>query len=275
MNPRVAVIQFPGVNCEFETARALARAAIDPAVVRWNAPLEALQRFDGFILPGGFSYQDRVRAGAVAAADEVIEVVVEQAAEGKPVVGICNGAQVLVEAGLIPGLDSGSIDLGLAPNKGMGRDGYYADWVFVKIGPDPVKCAITCRLEPGEVLPIPVAHSEGRFVSAQGGIFDRLDREGRIVLKYCEPDGAPARSFPSNPNGSERLAAGIANLRGNVVALMPHPERGTWLRQVPDQLASPWAKRKLDGRASWETLEAEGPCARMFHSLREYISRCR
>jgi phosphoribosylformylglycinamidine synthase I len=274
MNPRVAVIQFPGVNCEFETATALARAAIDPEIVRWNVSPGALERFDGFVLPGGFSYQDRVRAGAVAAADEVIRVVVEQATRGKPVVGICNGAQVLVEAGLVPGLDGGSIDLGLAPNKGMGRDGYYADWVFVRIGPDPGRCAATCCLEPGEVVPIPVAHSEGRFVSAEGGVFDRLEREGRLVFKYCEPDGSPALKFPSDPNGSERCAAGIANLRGNVVAMMPHPERGAWLRQVPDQLDSPWARRKREGRASWKTLEGEGPCARVFHSLREYVKRC-
>ena len=273
MKPRVAVIQFPGVNCEYETAAALERSAIDAAIVRWNMPLGTLETFDGFVLPGGFSYQDRVRAGAVAAADEVIEVVVAQAGKGKPVVGICNGAQVLVEAGLIPGLDGGAIALGLAPNKGMGRDGYYADWVFVRVGPEPERFAATCCLEPGEVIPIPVAHGEGRFVSSGSGVFDRLDRESLIVLKYCEPDGTPARRFPSDPNGSERLAAGIANSPGNVVAMMPHPERATWLRQVPDQLDTVWAKRKARGGSSWLELEGEGPCSRVFHSLREYIRR--
>jgi phosphoribosylformylglycinamidine synthase len=273
MKPRIAVIQFPGVNCEYETRMAVEESGMDGAIVRWNQPA-LLEKFDGFILPGGFSYQDRVRAGAVAAADDVIEVVMKQAGLGKPVVGICNGAQVLVEAGLVPDLNQGQIDLALAPNTGMGREGYYANWVFVRVTDDPYRCVATYGLDPGEVLPIPVAHSEGRFTSSRPGVFDRLDREGRIVFRYCESEGRPACGFPSDPNGSERQAAGISNRRGNVVAMMPHPERAFWLRQVPGEIDSLWARRKIASRGRVAGGAEEGPCARVFHSIREYIRSC-
>jgi phosphoribosylformylglycinamidine synthase I len=271
MKPRIAVIQFPGVNCEYETRAALAKAGLDAVVVRWNQPVAALETFEGFVLPGGFSYQDRVRAGAIAAADEIVEVLMKQAARGRPVVGICNGAQVLVEAGLVPGFEGGAIDLALAPNRGMGRDGYYANWVFIKATDDPGRCAVTSCLEPGEVLPIPIAHAEGRFTSSVEGLFSRLDDAGQIVFKYCRADGSPAEGFPDDPNGSERLAAGVANPAGNVVAMMPHPERGAWLRQVPGELASPWSAKRLAAGGAWERLEEDGPAARMFSSIRVYI----
>lgn len=273
MRPRVAVIQFPGVNCEYETRLAVEEAGMDGAVVRWNRP-RLLEEFDGFILPGGFSYQDRVRAGTIAAADDVVEVIMKQAGLGKPVVGICNGAQVLVEAGLVPDLSDGQVDLALAPNAGMGRDGYYANWVFVKACSHPRRSAVTYGLDPGEVLPVPVAHSEGRFTSSRSGIFDQLAREGQIVFTYCESDGGPAGGFPSDPNGSERQAAGIANRRGNVVAMMPHPERAFWLRQVPEELDSPWARRKIASRGRVLTGREDGPCARVFRSIRDYIGSC-
>jgi phosphoribosylformylglycinamidine synthase len=265
------VIQFPGVNCEYETARALEKAGLDAAIVRWNAPAGLLADYDGFILPGGFSYQDRVRAGAVAASEDVTGVLIEQAALGKPIVGICNGAQVLVESGLVPGLGAHGIDLALAPNKGMGRDGYYANWVFVKVESEPGRSAITRGLKQGDVLPIPVAHGEGRFTSSDPGLFDALEKTGQVILKYCRPDGGVARGFPDDPNGSERSAAAISNVEGNVVAMMPHPERSTWLRQVPDGLDSVWSTKRTESRGSWEDLESGGPGARIFESIKTYI----
>lgn len=271
MRPLISIIQFPGVNCEYETGRALVKCGMDAAIVRWNEPLARLERSDGFVLPGGFSYEDRVRAGAVAAADDIVALLAEKAEAAKPILGICNGAQVLVEAGLVPGLGRGSIDLALAPNEGMGRDGYYANWVFVRVASSPKHCVITYSLEPGEIIPIPIANSQGRFASSRRGIFERLDGEGQVVLKYCRSDGQAALGFPDDPNGSSCLAAAIANPEGNVVAMMPHPERGTWLRQVPDELASEWSARKIAGRGDWQALEDYGPSAGIFHSLRGYI----
>ena len=115
MSARVAVVQLPGVNCESETMRALARVGLEPEIFRWTRPAAELKRFDAYVLPGGFSYQDRVRAGALAAKDPLIESLEDAAGRGKPVLGICNGAQVLVEAGLVPGGES--VEVALARNR--------------------------------------------------------------------------------------------------------------------------------------------------------------
>jgi phosphoribosylformylglycinamidine synthase I len=271
MTPSVCVIQFPGVNCEYETARALEKVGLRATIVRWNAPRGPLADYQGFVLPGGFSYQDRVRAGAIAASEDIMEVLIEQAALGKPILGICNGAQVLVESGLVPGRGRQGIDLALAPNKGMGRDGYYANWVYVSVETGPRGCAITRGLEPGEVIPIPVAHGEGRFTSSEAGLFESLEEAGQVVLKYCRSDGTAALGFPEDPNGSELAAAAISNVKGNVVAMMPHPERGTWLRQVPGGLDNEWSRKRLEARGSWESLEGEGPGACILRSIKTYI----
>jgi phosphoribosylformylglycinamidine synthase len=271
VKPRIGIVQFPGVNCEYETARALTGAGMEAAILRWNESPSALRDFDGFVLPGGFSYEDRVRAGAIAANDSVMEHIVESASMGKPVLGICNGAQVLVESGLVPGGRTGSIDLALAPNKGMGRDGYYANWVFVRVSCPRERSFITLALEEGEVIPIPIAHSQGRFTSGVTSVFDRLDAAGQVALKYCCPDGTAALDFPEDPNGSCALAAAIANPAGNVVAMMPHPERSTWLRQVPFDLDSRWARKRIDSLGSVRTMELDGPGAGIFRSMKKYI----
>jgi phosphoribosylformylglycinamidine synthase I len=270
MKPRICIVQFPGVNCEYETARALAAAGMAACIVRWNRMDVGLSGFDGFVLPGGFSYEDRVRGGAIAAGEDVMARLMEEAAAGKPVIGICNGAQVLVECGLVPGSPGRSIDLALAPNKGPGRDGYYANWVYLTPGAEPGGCAVTCDLEPDEVLPIPIAHSQGRFTSADPGLLERLDVEGRIVLKYCRADGSEPGGFPDDPNGSERHAAAISNPQGNVVAIMPHPERAAWLRQVPVDLAGSWSETRA-GVRTWKDAEGAGPGFRVFRSMKKYI----
>ncbi len=270
MKIRICVVQFPGVNCEYETARAARKAGMDAAILRWNERLVEFEKFDGFILPGGFSYQDRVRAGAIAATDEVSGVIAGQAASGKPVLGICNGAQVLVEAGLVPGLGEGEVQMALAPNSGMGRGGYYCNWVYLRVNCAPPRTAVTWDLEPGEILPVPVAHGEGRFTSRIDGLFDDLEAGGQIVFKYCDPAGGPAGTFPENPNGSERMAAAISNRAGNVVAMMPHPERCAWVRQVPGEVRGPWGERRLASR-SYRAMDDDGPGARIFSSIRKYI----
>jgi phosphoribosylformylglycinamidine synthase I len=270
MKPRICIVQFPGVNCEYETARALDAAGLDASIVRWNRTDSDIAGFDGYVLPGGFSYEDRVRGGAIAAGEDIMGVLREQAAMGKPIVGICNGAQVLVESGLVPGMDGDTIDLALAPNKGMGRDGYYSAWVYVTPGVDPASSVITCDLEPGEVLPVPIAHCQGRFTSQDPALLERLDGEGRIVLKYCRSDGSEPQGFPDDPNGSEMFAAAISNRTGNVAAVMPHPERAAWLRQVPFDLAGPWSETRSAVR-TWKDLEGAGPGVRILRSMKRYV----
>ncbi len=271
MKPKVAVIQFPGVNCEYETVRALMASGLDAEVFRWNLDSSILASFDAFVLPGGFSYQDRIRAGAIAAKDPIVEEIARQAEKGRPVLGICNGAQVLVEAGLVPGLSPGHVEMALGPNRTDGRSGYLCTWVFVK-AVEPERTAFTCALEPDEILPLPIAHAEGCFLSNASDVIQSIISEHLARLVYCEADGKVAETFPANPNGSILSAAALSNRTGNVMAMMPHPERAAWVMQVPDMLDSSWARVKLEARGSSEAMQHPGPGSRIFDSLLRYLS---
>ncbi len=259
----VAVLQFPGVNCEAETVRALERAGLDAEVFRWKRPADELRDFDAFVLPGGFSYQDRVRAGALAAKDPLIDVLAEAAERGKPVLGICNGAQVLVESGLVP--SGTTVELALARNRMPGRAGYYARWVYVRTEASP--CVFTRHLAPGTVLPMPVAHGEGRF-QGEPGRMQTLARNGQTPLRYADVNGNVATEFPALPNGSEESAAAVCNARGNVLAIMPHPERAQDLAGVCRSIAGEWAERRERHAAALNepALDA-GPGLELFRGL--------
>jgi phosphoribosylformylglycinamidine synthase len=268
---RIAVIQFPGVNCEYETARLLEECGMSAPLVRWNQDPDTLAAFDGYVLPGGFSYQDRVRAGAVASRDPVIEAVATGAALGKPVLGICNGAQVLVESGLVTGLADGRSMVGLAPNRMTGRSGYYCRWVFMKVDKSGRETAFTSRFEQGAIVPVPMAHGEGRFTARDPETFALLDEAGQIPFRYCHEDGSPAEGFPDNPNGALADAAALTNEQGNVMAIMPHPERAAWLRQVPPTLPGEWGQRRREAFRSRAELDGTGPGRRLFLSMLDYI----
>ncbi len=236
----VAVLQFPGVNCEAETIRALARAGLEGEVFRWTRPARELAAFDAYVLPGGFSYQDRVRAGALAAKDPLVDALAERAEAGRPVLGICNGAQVLVEAGLVPG--GRGVALALARNRMPDRTGYQSRWALCRVEEGP--CVFTRRLAPGTVLPMPVAHGEGRFTAAEPDVMPALVASGQVALRYVDASGELATAFPGNPNGSECAAAAVGNLRGNVLALMPHPERVLDLGAVARSVGGEWGARR-------------------------------
>jgi len=262
--PRAAVIQFPGVNCEYESARALAAAGAAAEIVRWNDDPSRLADFDLFCLPGGFSYQDRVRAGAVAAKEEILDALEGEASRGKPVLGICNGAQVLVEAGFVPGLGGGDLDLALAPNRMPDRVGYFTDWSHLRVTSQSPSWLAE---RGGRVLPLPFAHGEGRFTSRRPGLFDELEAAGQIVLRYAGPEGEAPGGWPANPNGSERDAAGICNPAGNVLAMMPHPERSAWLGQVPEMIAGRWGDERRARAGDWRRLKAAGPGMAIFEAM--------
>ncbi len=194
-----AVVQFPGSNCETESVRAVERAGGGAEIV-WHRTTD-LRRFDAVIIPGGFSYGDYLRAGAIARFSPVMTAVVDFARSGGPVLGICNGFQILCEVGLLPGA--------LLPNAGLR---FVSRPVTVRI--ESAGTPFTCAYETGNVIEIPVAHGEGRYVTDEADLA-RLEAEGRIVMRYVS----------RNPNGSVADIAAVCNTGRNVVGMMPHPER--------------------------------------------------
>jgi phosphoribosylformylglycinamidine synthase I len=205
--PRVAVVRFPGSNCDFDTLRAAEGVGADAYFV-WHRDAD-LRDADVVILPGGFSYGDYLRSGAIARFSPIMRAVQRHAAAGGPVLGICNGFQILCEAHLLPGA--------LMRNAGLTFVSKPVDVIVER-----TDTAFTCDYEADERLRLPVAHGEGRFV-AEPDTLRMLEAEGRVVLRYV---AATERSpFQPNPNGSANHIAGICNADGNVVGIMPHPER--------------------------------------------------
>lgn len=225
---RIALILFPGSNCERETALAVRRSGMEPVEFLWNEDKAKLALMDGFILIGGFSYEDRSRAGIIAALDPLMTVIKQESLKGKPVLGICNGAQILVEAGLI--LDEAQpSELALTDNKRLrGQNiiglGFYNAWINLTLAKHCRPNAFTAGLTTKEIMRVPVAHAEGRFVMSDL-LLENLYKKGMVVFQYCDENGIIDADFPVNPNGSIDNIAAIANPAGNVMAIMPHPER--------------------------------------------------
>jgi phosphoribosylformylglycinamidine synthase len=208
---RVGVVVFPGSNCDRDTLRGLELAGAE-AVALWHEQ-GTLDGVAAVVLPGGFAYGDYLRAGVIARFSPVMRAVSAFAAEGGLVLGICNGFQVIAEAGLVPGA--------LLRNRGLrflGRD--------VRIAPERLDTPFTSLVGERRPLRMPIAHGEGCFF-ADDATLDELERDGQVLFRYVREDGAAAgdEGDPANPNGSLRSIAGVLNARGNVAGLMPHPER--------------------------------------------------
>ena len=226
---RVAIIQFPGATCIRETSSALARAGMTPVPFLWNDVLSDLCDFSGYIIPGGFTYEDRSRAGIIAALHPLMSILKEQTEQGKPLLGICNGAQILVESGLVPGLNEYQLALSLTTNKRPGtRDvfhtGFYHTWVNICLSEENTSSAFTRKLKVNQPIAIPIAHGEGRFVVSDT-LWRIIKNDGCTSLHYCDVSGGLNKRFPVNPNGSAHNIAALSNANGNVLAMMPHPER--------------------------------------------------
>ena len=209
MSLGVAVVRFPGSNCETETVRAFADTVPGSQVELVDHRRDDLSAFDAVILPGGFSYGDYLRAGSIAARAPIGAAIERFAAAGKPVVGICNGFQQLQELGLLPGA--------LLRNRTLR---FFCGTVHLRAEGRP--SAATCALDRDTVYNLPVAHGEGCFWAEEDELA-RLQDAGQVVLRYVDGAGKPTPE--ANPNGSLAAIAGVANERGNVVGLMPHPER--------------------------------------------------
>lgn len=225
----VAVIRFPASNCDLDAVVTLSTLkGIRPELV-WHED-DSLSHFDAVVLPGGFSFGDFLRAGAIAARSPAISTVRKMAERGTPVLGICNGFQILVEAGLLPGA--------LLRNSGLK---FVCSWVNVKV--ENSRTPFTRSIEKGRVLRMPIAHGEGRYYLPEKDLrFLKASR--RVVFRYTDEKGRALES--ANPTGTIDNIAGISNEDGNVVGLMPHPERAS------DALLSPYGSS--DGRLVFESL---------------------
>jgi phosphoribosylformylglycinamidine synthase subunit PurQ / glutaminase len=207
---RIGVVVFPGSNCDRDTVRALDLAGAEP-VVLWHEQA-TLDGVSAVVLPGGFAYGDYVRAGVIARFSPVMRAVSAFADDGGLVLGICNGFQVLAEARLVPGALLRNASLRFAGQT-------------IAIAAEHLDTPFTHLVDSRRPLRMPVAHGEGRFY-ADDATLDALEEAGQVLFRYVDAAGAPAGpGHPGNPNGSLRAIAGVANARGNVAGLMPHPER--------------------------------------------------
>ncbi len=205
---RFAVVVFPGTWSDHDTHYALSSVLGQETDLVWHRECD-LSRYDVVVLPGGFSYGDYLRAGAIARFSPVMEAVAAHAAAGKPLIGICNGFQVLCEAHLLPGA--------LMRNESLQ---YRCVWVHLRVENAETPFTRACR--PGQVLRVPISHGEGRYVADEETLAE-LEPSGRVAFRYCTAQGEVTAE--ANPNGSVNNIAGIVNERGNVLGMMPHPER--------------------------------------------------
>jgi phosphoribosylformylglycinamidine synthase len=197
---RFAVVVFPGSNCDEDAARAITQVLDAPVDLVWHQTA-TLDGYDAVIIPGGFAYGDYLRAGAIARFSPVMMAVAKHAAAGKPALGICNGFQILTEAGLLPGT--------LLPNDSLQ---FRCDIMTARV--ETTDTAFTCRYTKGQVIRLPIAHGQGAYYANDETLAD-LRRHNQIVFRYAD----------ENPNGSADNIAGIVNRERNVLGMMPHPER--------------------------------------------------
>jgi len=206
---KAAVVVFPGSNCDRDCKVAIERATGAHVDMVWHGDTALPSGVDLVVLPGGFSYGDYLRCGAMAAHSPIMRDVIAKAKAGTPVLGICNGFQILCESGLLPGVLMRNASL-----RFICRD------VYLKVETD--KTFFTNTYRAGEVIRVPIAHAEGNYF-ADAETLDRLEGEGQVVFRYCDKDGSV--SAETSPNGAQRNIAGIADPTGRILGMMPHPER--------------------------------------------------
>lgn len=256
-----------GTNCDAETKHAFEELGAKADVLHLNEIVKdrCLLNYNALVFPGGFSYGDYVRAGAIWAARTITKLCKDLKRfvdEERPILGICNGFQVLVEAGLLPAFTGISEipEATLATNIPIG---YRCKWIYIK-HENSGNCLFTSKIPKGKVLHIPVAHAEGRFLFAkekEKRYLQKLYDNDQLVFRYCSKDGEYANGdFPINPNGAFHDIAGICNPAGTVFGLMPHPERAFSGWQLPD-----WTKMP--------SLLKFGQGKLIFESVMEYLKR--
>ena len=213
-----AIIQFPGTNFDIDTYRVFNELLnVEPTLI-WHEKTTDLEKYDAIVLPGGFSYGDRLRAGVIAAYSPIIKQLKKLSLKGKPIIGICNGFQILVESGLLPGA--------LLTNSNLK---FICKWVDLKVETNNL---FTNSFQSNSIIRMPIAHNEGRYYVSEEKL-QELERNNQIVLRYSDSEGNT--SMDNNPNGSISNIAAVSNSDGNVLGMMPHPERAS------DSLLSPYS----------------------------------
>ena len=207
---KVAIIQFPGTNCDIDTYRVFTNELVIDTSLIWHEKDVDLQEYDAVILPGGFSYGDHLRAGIIAAHSPIAKQLKKLSLKGKPIIGICNGFQILVELGLLPGA--------LLRNSNLR---FVCKWTTLKV--ENTNLFTNC-FESNSLIRMPVAHNEGRYYVTDETLQD-LESNKQIILRYVDSSGKV--SINSNPNGSVSNIAAVSNTEGNVLGMMPHPERAS------------------------------------------------
>lgn len=205
---KFAVVTFPGSNCDYDCYHVIEKVMKQPVDLVWHQE-ENLKNYDCIILPGGFSYGDYLRTGAIARFSPVMKAVEIEARKGKLILGICNGFQILTEAGLLPGA--------LHRNSGLQ---FVCKFVYLRV--ENTQTPFTNACPRGQILKIPIAHIEGNYY-ADKATLNSLNQYGQVVFRYCDDKGELTPE--ANPNGSLENIAGVCNRSGNVLGLMPHPER--------------------------------------------------
>jgi phosphoribosylformylglycinamidine synthase I len=258
---KVCVMRVGGTNCDAETRRAFLELGVQAKIKHVNELVKDrnLLDYDVLVFPGGFSFGDYVRSGVIFARSLSVKLGKEMETfvnECRPILGICNGFQILVEYGLLPGFKgtSGYPEAALTTNV---PQGFKCQWIYIK-NENKGKCIFTSKVPAGKVLRMPIAHGEGRFlfpVEKEAQMLDRLIDEDMIVFRYCDQNGNLAEGeYPTNPNGAFHDIAGICNREGTIFGLMPHPERAMYWWQQPNWTRQEQMQQYGDGKLIFESI---------------------
>jgi phosphoribosylformylglycinamidine synthase len=241
---KALILRTAGTNCDYETQAAFELCGASAERLHVNeliAKKDKIFEYDILAFPGGFSYGDDIASGKILANEvknKLGDKIKKFALNGNPIIGICNGFQVLVKMGLLP--DSSLFEQ-ISTLSYNDSDKFECRWVYLKTEKSRAKCLWTSDLP--EIITLPVAHGEGKFIPKDKNLLDELEKNGQIVFKYSSKDGGIPQ-YPLDPNGSVRQIAGICNAKGNVFGLMPHPERYVYSLQHP-------AREGYDGEHGW------------------------
>jgi phosphoribosylformylglycinamidine synthase I len=258
---RVCIMRVGGTNCDAETKRAFDDLGVRTEIVHLNelAQKRNLLDYSALVIPGGFSHGDYVRAGAILAKGIMVKLgksLKEFVREERPILGICNGFQVLVEMGLLPGFEG----IGRYPEAALATNnpiGYRCAWIYIK-HENAGKCVFTRKVPKDKVLRIPVAHAEGRFIFSkerEKPYLNRLYDNDQLVFRYCDRAGEYAEGeYPINPNGAFHDIAAICNPNGTILGLMPHPERAYYSWHLSDWTRRESISKYCDGRLIFESM---------------------